>query len=306
MNGSSILERQEHPSALRLLAAQRQSYAYAKRFLAAQFILLVFVPCILSALALKYPEIRPWSALVSIAALVFDVLLLEPFLKSNRSRGAGIQEEFDVYVFDLEWPSWKLSSRPDPESIHDASEGIINNPVAKAKLLGWYPIAIQRLNDPRSILLCQRHNIQYGIRIRRIVAVTLLTLVVLMCLTLLAVTMKLNLPLADALLSLAVPALPMLSWSWREYVRQRDHAVSQERIKGAIEKAISEIGNGALGGEKAKVRVRQLQDEILGARMADPLIFDWIYHRMRPKNEKTMAAAAGEYVDALLRIKVSP
>jgi hypothetical protein len=93
----------------------------------------------------------------------------------------------------------------------------------------------------------------------------------------------------------------MLSWTWREYVRQRDHVGTQERIKGSIEKAIAEMGAGSLADAAAAERVRHLQSEILAARISDPLIFDWVYLLLRPANEKTMSAAAEDYVDQLLR-----
>lgn len=305
MSGADILERQHHDRALALLAAQRQLYRHAKRLLATQMALLVLVPGILSSLALHDPAWRPWAAVVAIAALVIDVLVLDPLVRSKRNHGAIVQEAFDVLVFSLEWPIWRLASRPDQELIQDASSHILASTRERSRLLGWYPLAIGRLSDLRAVLLCQRYNIVYGMRIRRPVAMVLLLLVSALCVGFLALTVYLDLKLADALLSVAVPALPMLSWTWREYVRQRDHVATQERIKGSIEKAIAEVGTGALAGAAASERVRHIQNEILAARMSDPLIFDWIYLLLRPRNEKTMAAAAEDQVNVYIQIKDS-
>jgi len=286
-----------------LLAAQRQLYRHAKRVLATQIALLVFLPGVLSALALHNPAWRPWASIIAIAALVIDVLVLEPLLRSKRLHGASVQEAFDVQVFGLDWPSWRLTSRPDPELIQDTSTHILASARERSRLHGWYPSAISRLSDLRAILVCQRYNVLYGLRIRRPVALTLLLLVAAICVGFLALTVYLDLKLADALLSVAVPALPMLSWSWREYVRQRDHVATQERIKSSIEKAIAEVSTGALSGTAVSERVRHLQSEILAARISDPLIFDWIYLLLRPRNEKTMAAAAEDYVDDVLGVR---
>jgi SMODS-associating 4TM effector domain len=122
---------------------------------------------------------------------------------------------------------------------------------------------------------------------------------------LLVVTLYLNLQLSEALLTLAVPALPMLSWTWREWIRQKDQVAAQERIKNIIQKTIKEIGDGALTGEVTRSRVRQIQDEIHKSRSSDPLIFDWIYALARSASEKTLNAAAEDYVTEILTKKGS-
>lgn len=44
-----------------------------------------------------------------------------------------------------------------------------------------------------------------------------------------------------------------------------------------------------------------IPSDIWAGRIADPLIFDWVYHLLRPANEKTKSTAAEDYVDQLLR-----
>lgn len=305
MNGSAILTAQEDERSIRLLAAQRHLYRLAKRWMVAQLVLLIVVPGILSTWAWYDPQARPWAAMAGIAILIMDVLLLEPAVRTKRLHGATVQEEFDVSLFALDWPSWRLASRLEPELIRDASAGILASDEERAKLSGWYPAAIARLPDLRAGLVCQRFNIMYGLRIRRLVVLVLLIVILALGLGFLVIMLWGSVPVANALLGVAVPALPLVSWIWREYFRQRDQVATQERIKGSIEKAATDVGAGSLSGTAAFHRARHLQGEILAARIADPLIFDWIYDLLRRKNEKTMAAAAEDYVDELLRASPS-
>lgn len=305
MNGSSILTAQEEERSLRLLAAQRRLYRLAKRCMVVQMVLLIVVPGILATWAWYDPHVRPWAAMAGLAILILDVLLLDPTVRAKRQQGATAQEEFDVSLFGLEWPSWRLASRLEPELIRDASADILASDEERAKLNGWYPAAIARLPDLRAVLVCQRFNIMYGLRIRRLVVLALLIVILALGLGFLVIMLWGSVSMANALLAIAVPALPLVSWIWREYFRQRDHVTTQERIKGSIEKAATDVGAGTLSEPATAHRVRHLQGEILAARIADPLIFDWIYNRLRRKNEKTMAAAAEDYVDELLRVSPS-
>lgn len=305
MTGAGILERQGHEHALRLLAAQRHLYRDAKHVLALQILLVVILPGVLSAVALGYPGTRPWAAIGALAVLVLDVLIWEPRLRTKRQQAASIQEEFDCLVFDLEWPLWRLAHRPEPELIQEASTSLLAKPNEISVLRDWFPPAIGRLSDLRAVLVCQRFSILYGLRVRRPVAAMLLILVVTTILSLLAGALYWHISLPDALLGLAVPAYPMLNWTWRELIRQREQVATHERIKGAIEKTIAEVSAYSLTETSAQIRVRHLQTEILNARLGDPLIFDWIYRILRPKNEKTMIAAAEIYVDAIEKLASS-
>lgn len=47
------------------------------------------------------------------------------------------------------------------------------------------------------------------------------------------------------------------------------------------------------------MRSRELQDAIYNHRVSSPLIFDWIYNRLRSQMEERMNAGAQELVDQL-------
>lgn len=284
--GRKILDLQESDESIMLLAGQRGFYSRAKKFLFAQATLSVGVPVLFSIAALTVsPTIRPWAALISMIVLIVDVTFLEARIRALRQLGAATQEEFDCLVYGLEWPHWRLA-RPDRDLITESGSKVMRNRKEKAMLLGWYPKVIEMVNDPRSILLCQRYNLSYGLRIRRNVTIWLWCIVISLFGTLLALTLANDLKLADALLALGVPMMPVLSWTWREHVRQRDFISGQERVKAAVERAV-EAPYFESASEKTMLVARRLQDEIHGQRHTDPLIFDWIYWLMRDGNEQS-------------------
>ncbi len=282
--GRSILTRQEADEAILLLAAQRGFYSRAKGFLSLQMLLSVVTPAIFSIAALTIDQtIRPWAALVSMLVLTIDVTYLESRIRVLRQMGAATQEEFDCLVYGLEWPQWRIP-KPDRDLIAESGHAILEKPEMKKWLSGWYPKVIGHVEDSRAILLCQRYNLSYGLRIRRNVTVWLWFVVILGFSVLIGITLYKELKLADALLAFGVPMMPILSWTWREHVRQRDFIAAQERVKSAIERVVEAPMSD---DSQVMLAARRLQDEIHAQRHSDPLIFDWVYWLMRDKSEQS-------------------
>ena len=98
----------------------------------------------------------------------------------------------------------------------------------------------------------------------------------------------------DAILSLAMVS-PMLSWALREHRKQLDTCNSLQNLQSEFKTVWTKALEGA-SDEELKVGSRQLQDAIYQHRASAPLVFDWVYYRMRSKNEREAHAAAEEFV----------
>src|SRR6266403_3810210 len=104
---NGITQRQNEEQALRLLAAQRRVYGWAKVAQAVQFALVVMVPSVLLVVEHCVGSFKIWAAFTGLLISVADVGILETIKASLRRKAAAVQELFDCEVLELEWPTRK-------------------------------------------------------------------------------------------------------------------------------------------------------------------------------------------------------
>lgn len=239
-------------------------------------------------------EVKPYIAFTGLLLLFLDIALLDQYQKGCIKRGAKLQEEFDTKVLKLPWNSFVAGDNVIPEDIRSYS----SKPLSKKRegeIASWYESCVGDVPIQIGRLICQRTNIHYDQRLRQRYSGGLLALTIIAGVILLLAALRMDPKFSEVIMSFFVPFTPILSWTLREHRKQLDTAAALERLQSELKK----MWAVALGGESPQIMEiysRQLQDAIYQHRANASLIFDWIYRRMRNKNEDEASHAANELV----------
>ena len=277
------------------LRAQRRLYSSAKAVLALQVILSAPFAVAWSVTGIFFPETKAFAALWGVAVALLDVFVFTPRQKSLKTKAAKIQEAFDCDVLGMEWRPISVGSRPDQEDVVRWSAREKLTPADEKDKDGWYPNAVRLLPMPLARIVCQRANFWWDAELRRRYAAgTAAVVTVIFAISATAGVIG-HFPLDQWVLGAIVPLLPVSFLGIRQYKEQREAADRLDALRGHAERLWRE----ALGGvdyETLARQSRELQDELYDHRRRNPLIFDWIYARLRSRQEEQMNRAADELV----------
>ena len=295
---------QNKPERLELLRAQRRFYSRAKNYQNFVAITALLLPLLGILFGAEFPAIRPYLGFASIALLLLEVAVLSPKQRASSKAGAKVQEQFDTEVLKLDWNKLVAGSRVDPEELRAIASGQMSDKEKKG-LKDWYEGAISRLPLPVGRLLCQRTNVVYDLRDRRMYSGALFFIAGLLGAVLLAVGVYHGLKVDQLIISVGLPVLPLVSFVLREYRKQEDSIESLTTLKGEIEKVWDKALAGA-SAEDLTLNSRALQDAIYRHRASNPLVFDWLYNRLRQKSEAQAKHAAEKLVaEAVSKMNLS-
>jgi hypothetical protein len=93
-----------------------------------------------------------------------------------------------------------------------------------------------------------------------------------------------SLKLDDVILTMCLPALPLAAYVLREHRKQKDTIETLTTLKSEAEK----VWEKALAGtsfDELTTNSRALQDAIYRHRASNPLVFDWLYNKLRNREE---------------------
>lgn len=292
-NRNDITELQTKPEMVRLIWARDRTYQAAKHTQGWFIFWTAAVPVIGALTSGLWPGLKPALALISLLLLFLDVGLIDRLQKERLKRGAKLQEEFDTRAFGLPWNKFVAGDKVLPEDVAEAASATM--PAKRQKEIEtWYEASVSRIPLAYGRLVCQRTNISYDSRLRRRYGNGLLIVTLALTIIALVAGVLLDPKLTDAVLGLAMVA-PMLSWAMREHRKQLDTSNSLQNLQSEFKTVWTKALEGA-SDEELKVGSRQLQDAIYQHRASAPLVFDWVYYRMRTKNEREAHAAAEEFV----------
>lgn len=295
---------QNKPERLELLRAQRRFYSRAKNYQNTVAITALLLPLLGILFGSESPSIRPYLGFASIVLLLLDVAVLSPKQRANSKAGAKVQEQFDTEVLKLDWNKLVAGSRVDPEELRAIASDQMSDKEKKG-LEDWYEGAISRLPLSVGRLLCQRTNVVYDLRVRRLYSGALFFIAGLLFTALLGVGIYQGLKVDQLIISVGLPVLPLASFVLREYRKQEDTIESLTTLKGEIEKVWEKALAGASAGDLT-LSSRALQDAIYRHRASNPLVFDWLYNRLREKSEAQAKHAAEKLVaEAVSKLNLS-
>lgn len=276
------------------LRARARNYSAAKITQGIIVTLSVMLPVIGVLVGPYYPDVRPYVALAGLILLLLDTTLIDRVQKDRLKRGAKLQEQFDTEVFGLSWNTFLIGSRVEPEDVRALSAKPLS--VAREKYFdNWYEPCVSQLPLHLARLVCQRTNISYDARLRRRYGINLLILTLIFGIMLLFVGLAMGLKFPDLVMTLLVPFMPILTWALKERLQQANTATSLINLGAEWHKMWTRALGGASEAEVTRDS-RSLQDAIYQHREHSPLVFDWVYYRLRTANEDEAHHAAEDLV----------
>ncbi|QDZ28700.1 S-4TM family putative pore-forming effector [Noviherbaspirillum sp. UKPF54] len=291
---NDIPAKQSHPDFVALLRARYRNYRAAKRAQGSFVFLTIAIPMFSVLLAPTYPQLKPYLALAAVILLLLDVGFIDPLQKDWMKRGAKLQEEFDTKVLGIPWNRFVAGAMVDREDVHTDSAKPL--PLKReSELVPWYEPCVGAVSLSFGRLICQRTNITYDARLRRRYSSAMLYGAVALFFVAFLFGLAFQLDVSGLLLTVVVPFTPLFSWALREYRKQIDTVAALTSLKSESEKLWERALSGASSAELEKVS-RELQDAIYQHRVRSPLVFDWVYDRLRNKNEGEARHAAQHLV----------
>lgn len=285
-----IRDRQNNQTAIIYLRSIRVANSvpafldFLRAVLAFLFVLGAVMLALLSVSSPVYAGIAAgWAAISS--------LLLAPYAKRRSIEAASVQELFDRHVFDL--PASAKAQRVEPERLHDLSRKFKGS---DANLQDWYPVA-PALERPFDVLLCQRSNLFYDIRLRARWSYFLLVLVCLWVVVGFAVGVILGVSVGQFLIRWLAPSLPAFVFAVEAVRAQWETVAERETYLARVNDALegrSETPTAAYGRRLQRI-VEEVQDGIFETRCQASRVPNWFYTAFRRRDNDAMYAAAAKY-----------
>ena len=287
---NDIPQHQNEEQALRLLAAQRRLYGWAKVALALQIILVVIVPGVLLVVEHWAAGFKVWAAFIGLTVSILDILLFDPVKSGLRHKGAATQELFDCQVLGLDWPALK-GRKPDREDVHGASADYED-----ADLKAWYAADVGQLPLYAGRIICQRSNCRWDSKLRRYYRAAIIALLAVVGVGVVVVALLNNVTIGDFVLALMAPVLPVALWGIREVREQSEAAERVDHLKSFGDELWERTIQRRILTDEAAIQSRLFQDEIYEHRRDSPMIFDWFYKLLRKKFESQMTQSAADMI----------
>lgn len=294
----SIVQRQEMPENIELLAAQRNIYSRAKNIIGLQMMLSVPVALCAAVTTIVNPELKGYMALWGTLVVVFDLFVFTPWVKKLRDNAARIQELFDTKVLGLDWNEISVGKKPDPELVHEEAKKHGMEEEKIAGLRNWYPTVIDKVPEICGIVICQRSNVWWDARMRRKYALSIRVILVSVALGLIGYGLFEKKDMFEFLAYIVAPLASTYVFGYRQMMEHGDAADRLDRLKEVSEKVWSDAATGKDAVE-LMLRCRALQDQIFDHRKKNPPIFDFLFRWFRDGNEMLMNKGAETLVSEL-------
>jgi hypothetical protein len=278
---NNIPAEQNSMESLALLRASRQVYDDAKLIGTIQLVLSVTAAAGGPLLAAVLPAAKVWSAIYGGAALLIDLIFLEPAAKRRQEAGAKIQERFDTRLYGLAWSQVKAGAPPDHETVVELARRHEQRHPDPKPLQDWYPVDVGRVPMEYARFVCQRANMRWDSSLRKNFCVVYLVLLVALWVAGAGYAVTMGYSTEQFVLSLAVPLLPASVQLWRERAKQADSARDSERAKEHLEGLWRRAVAGAVPPEKMAEEARLLQDELYDRRRRSPGVWQIFRERLR-------------------------
>ncbi len=298
---NEIDKKQVQPRMLDLLRARTLIYRRTKNYQAIGLVISLGLPFAALTSAALFPASKPFIGLFALTFSYLEVLFFDPWLRTQLKTAAKLQEDFDCTLLGMDWNAFLAGSPVDPEQVFEDACRTLSAEDEK-RLLDWYPLTVNVLPLHLARLVCQRTNIWYDSALRKRYRMVLqFGAVALMSIVGMG-SLWIDTTMTSFVLSALAPMTPVMIWALRERNRHAATCELLDRLNEDVKKLIDKSVAGATEQE-ISMRSRELQDAIYNHRVSSPLIFDWIYNRLRGRMEERMNAGARELVD---RLRLAP
>lgn len=283
---NEIFKRQNEPEMQQLLVTQHFTYTNAKRWVAVLFCVLVILPVIINiALFFSLPNIA--VGILSFLSFILLALgeLIREHISNQKKLAAMLQQKFDIYVFDMD-----TNCGIDENLIVQQIEKYKNKDWKRKE--NWYQ-NYESLDKYKVIFYCQRENIDWTGNISKKFCNFLIIVI-----TFLFISFIVNLIINNSsiikILSIAITALPLLSYgfsSYKKIKRDNNELLEIDKFAKEINRRIEEINEDDLSNS-----VNILQTMIYKFRQSKYLIPDWFESKYHKHLQAVEARKAGQRI----------
>jgi SMODS-associating 4TM effector domain len=196
-------------------------------------------------------------------------------------------------VLQLPWNDIKTDKPPDPELIKEQADKYQNAESGLPPLTNWYAPVVSDLPLEVGRVICQRGNCWWDSKQRRCYATCVIASVIIVTILMIGLGFIRGLTVEKLFLVILLPLSPALLLGVRQLSEQTEAANRLDKLKEYAESLWSDMCNGSARTKLAN-KCRALQDEIFENRKRSPLVFDWIFRKLRNDYDAQMNHGAVE------------
>eukprot|EP01036_Dinobryon_divergens_P057425 gene57425-76672_t len=159
----------------------------------------------------------------------------------------------------------------------------------------WYSVVVGSLPMPMARLICQRTNCWWDAEQRRKYASVMGGILLTSFLVVLALGVFAKLSVNELILIVLFPMLSTLKQAYQQWSDNREAANRLDILRACAEKSWKAALSGA-DDRTLENESRALQGEIFDGRKRNPLVFDFLFKRLRDEHEVQMNSGAAHLV----------
>ena len=273
---NEIIKNQNKRKFIEYLKAQRVAYSECKVF---QFFDLVsiIIAIVLPIIGIVRTDFVNYLGAFGVLWTII-YLISENYRRKKTEQGAKLQEQFDTELYELPWNDIlckdKISSDVKIDLAKKYNQGGLKN---------WYSKEIDSsLPKPIAIILCQRINFSWELKLRKLYVTFLVLTLVLYYGIFLAFFIYKNIGFYDILLLIA-PSLSFLIYGVQNSLSLKSHIAAKEETLKRIDTYLEKYSTNK---DLPQLSIlRQIQDVIFTERTFPEKIPDWFYKLNLTKNE---------------------
>jgi hypothetical protein len=110
-----------------------------------------------------------------------------------------------------------------------------------------------------------------------------------------------GLTLEKFVLAIVIPLLPAFIFTIRQYIENKQAATRLDNLRENSENIWQQVINRRITPQELERESYILQNQIYDNRRLSPLIFDWLYYRLKKQNEVEMNKGAETLIKELLQ-----
>tara|TARA_R110000737_G_scaffold327084_3_gene341137 strand:- start:10748 stop:11614 length:867 start_codon:yes stop_codon:yes gene_type:complete len=271
-----ITQRQNESKFIEYLKAQRVAYSQCKIYQVFD-VISVLMAIVLPIIGMYKNDIVNYLGAFGVLWTII-YLVTENYRKKKTEQGAKIQEQFDTELFEIPWNNILCKSKINTDTSIDLAKEY------KGKdLSNWYSLEVDSsLPKSIAIILCQRINFSWELKLRKRYVAFLLILLVAYYGIFIGFFVSKNIGFYDILLLIA-PSLSFLIYGVQNSLSLKNHINSKNETLSQIDEILNKYsGNRELPND---LILRQIQDIIYTERTVPEKIPDWFYKVSKSSNE---------------------
>lgn len=271
-----ISEKQNEVKFIEYLKAQRVAYTQCKIYQVFDLIS-ILMAIVLPIIGMLNNNIVNYLGAFGVLWTII-YLISENYRKKKTEQGSKIQEQFDTELFEIPWNNILCKNKVNSDTQIDLAKKYNGN-----DLSNWYSLEVNSsLPQPIAVVLCQRINFSWELKLRKRYVTFLIILLVAYYGLFIAFFISKNIGFYDILLLIA-PSLSFLIYGVQNSLSLKNHIISKNETIEQIDEILEKYSkHKEMPNESV---LRQIQDIIYIERTVPEKIPDWFYKLSKSSNE---------------------